>query len=106
MAVVVRNRFYPQVTLVLALFVVIAFARTFYFRFLSDLPPLVTLVQLHGLAFTAWLVLFVVQARFIAAHRVQWHMRLGLGIGGFGPWFRNAGGPGGHNPPRLFGRYW
>lgn len=78
MAVVVRNRFYPQIALALALFTIIGFARTYYLRFLSDLPPLVTLVQLHGLAFTAWLVLFVVQARFIAAHRVQWHMRLGI----------------------------
>ena len=78
MAVVVRSRFYPQVALALALFTILGFARTFYLRFLSDLPPLVTLVQLHGLAFTAWLVLFVVQARFIAAHRVQWHMRLGI----------------------------
>lgn len=78
MAVVVRNRFYAQVALVLALFTFIGFARTFYLRFLSDLPPLVMLVQLHGLVFTAWLLLFVVQARLIAAHRVQWHMRLGI----------------------------
>lgn len=78
MAVVPRNRFYPQIALVLALFVFIGFSRSYYFRFLTDLPPMVTLVQLHGLVFTGWLVLFVVQTRLIAAHRVDLHMRLGV----------------------------
>lgn len=82
MAVVVRSRFYPQIALVLALFVIIAFSRSYYFRFLTDLPPMVTLVHLHGLVFTGWLVLFAVQTRLIAAHRVDLHMRLGLaGLG-------------------------
>jgi len=78
MAVVVRNRFYPQIALVLALFVIIAFSRTYYLRFLSDQPPLVTLVHLHGLVFTGWLLLFVAQTRLIAAHRVDLHMKLGI----------------------------
>jgi hypothetical protein len=78
MAAVVRNRFYPQLAIVLALFVFIGFSRTYYLRFLSDLPPLVTLVQLHGLVFTGWLLLFVVQTRLIAADRADLHMRLGI----------------------------
>ena len=41
MAVVVRSRFYPQIALVLALFVFIGFSRSYYFRFLTDLPPMV-----------------------------------------------------------------
>jgi len=78
MAVVVRSRFYPQFALVLALFVFIGFSRSYYFRFLTDLPPMVTLVHLHGLVFTGWLVLFAVQTRLIAAHRVDLHMKLGV----------------------------
>jgi hypothetical protein len=78
MAVVVRSRFYPQIALGLALFVIVAFARTYYLRFLSDQPPLVMLVHLHGLVFTAWLLLFVVQTRFVAANRVDLHMKLGI----------------------------
>jgi hypothetical protein len=78
MAVVVRNRFYPQFALVLALLVIVAFSRTYYLRFLSDLPPLVTLVHLHGLVFTGWLALFVAQTRLIARDRVDLHMKLGI----------------------------
>jgi len=78
MAVVARSRFYPQIALVLALFVFIGFSRSYYFRFLTDLPPMVTLVHLHGIVFTGWLVLFTVQTRLIAAHRVDLHMKLGL----------------------------
>jgi hypothetical protein len=35
------------------------------------------LVHLHGLVFTAWLVLFVAQTRLVAAHRIDLHMKLG-----------------------------
>jgi len=62
----------------LALFVIIGFSRNYYFRFLTDLPPMVALVHLHAIAFSAWLVLLVVQTRLIAAHRVDLHMKLGL----------------------------
>src|SRR5690349_20337173 len=48
MALVVRSRFYPQIALVLALFVIIGFSRNYYFRFLTDLPPMVALVHLHA----------------------------------------------------------
>ena len=78
MAVVVRSRFYPQIALALALFVIIGFSRNYYFRFLTDLPPMVALVHLHAIAFSAWLVLLIVQTRLIAAHRVDLHMKLGL----------------------------
>ena len=78
MAAVVRSRFYPQLALVLALFVIIAFSRTYYLRFLFDQPPMVLLVHLHGLVFTAWLGLFVVQTRLIAANRADLHMKLGI----------------------------
>ena len=78
MAVIVRSRFYPQLALVLALLVFIGFSRTYYLRFLADLPPLVTLVHLHGLVFTGWMLLFVAQTRLIAADRVDLHMKLGI----------------------------
>ncbi len=82
MVAVVRNRFYPQIALVLALFIIIGFSRTYYLRFLSDLPPMAALLHLHGLVFTAWLVLFVVQTRLIAAHRFDLHRKLGMaGLG-------------------------
>jgi hypothetical protein len=78
MSTVVRNRFYPMIALALSLFVIVAFSRTYYLRFLTDLPPLRTLVHTHGLVFTAWLAVFVAQTRLVAAHRVDLHRKLGI----------------------------
>jgi hypothetical protein len=78
MAAIVRPRFYAHIALVLAALIFIAFSRTYYLRFLSDLPPLTQLVHLHGLVSTAWIALFVAQTRLVAAHRVDLHMKLGL----------------------------
>jgi hypothetical protein len=78
MSAIVRYRFYPAIALALALFSILGFWRTYYLRSFTDLPPLTLLVQLHGAAFTAWLVLFVVQTRLVAAHRVDLHMKLGI----------------------------
>ncbi|HUQ10675.1 MAG TPA: hypothetical protein VM146_10210 [Steroidobacteraceae bacterium] len=77
MAAVARPHFYKVLAVALALFAVIGFSRTYYLRPLFDLPPLTTLVQLHGLVFTAWLAVFIVQTRLVAAHRVDLHMKLG-----------------------------
>jgi hypothetical protein len=81
MAAVIRPRIYSVIPLVMVLITVIGFSRTYYFRFLSDLPPLGVLTHLHGLVFTAWMALFVVQTRLVAAHRVDLHRRLGIAGG-------------------------
>ncbi|HET9475550.1 MAG TPA: hypothetical protein VFO82_16745 [Steroidobacteraceae bacterium] len=78
MATVIRSRFYPLAAIVLATFIVASFARTYYLRFLFDQPPLKLLVHLHGLVFTAWLALFIVQTRLIAAHNYRLHMKVGI----------------------------
>lgn len=67
--------------MVLAL-VFAGFAPSFFLRGIvepySPLRPIGPLVVLHGLAFTAWLVLFIVQGSLITARRHHWHRRLGL----------------------------
>jgi hypothetical protein len=73
-----RPRFYALLALALGGFVVIGFARTFYLRDLFGLAPLSGLMHLHGLVFTAWLGVFIVQTRLVAAGRVDLHRRLGL----------------------------
>jgi len=75
---VTRPRFFAIIALALAVFTVIGFSRTYYFRFLTDLPPLTLLVHLHGLVFTAWLAVFVAQTRLVAANRVDLHVKLGI----------------------------
>jgi len=78
MAAVVRNRFYPVVALVLAAVVLVAFARTYYLRYWFDVPPITFLLHLHSIAFTAWVVLFVIQTRLIAKQDYRTHMQLGI----------------------------
>jgi hypothetical protein len=78
MATAVRNRFFLTIAVSLAILIVAGFSRTYYLRTLFELPPLPPLLHLHGIMFTAWLVVFVVQARLIAAHNVRTHMKLGV----------------------------
>ena len=79
-----RDRaFYFSMALVLVALAAAGFAPTFYARgSLSGLPPLPLAVALHGVAGTAWVVLFAIQSALIATRRVVWHRRLGvLGAG-------------------------
>jgi hypothetical protein len=78
MAAAIRNSFYPILAVVLAALVFVGFSRSYYLRPLFDRPPLNLLLHLHGLAYTAWMALFFVQVRLIAAHRVRLHMKLGI----------------------------
>ncbi len=54
------------------------FARTFYLKPLFATRPLPLYLHLHGLIFSAWFVLFLVQTRLVAARRLAWHRRLGI----------------------------
>lgn len=77
-----RSRFFGVIALALVIFTFAGFSRTYYFRWLTELPPMSVLVHLHGLVFTAWAVLFVVQTRLVARHRVDLHMKFGMvGVG-------------------------
>lgn len=78
MVAVNRSPFYPWIAVALSLVVILGFSRTYYLRFLSDLPPMTMLVHLHGIVFTAWLALFIAQTRLVAANRVDLHMKLGI----------------------------
>jgi hypothetical protein len=78
MVAVNRSLFYPWIAIALSLVIIAGFSRTYYLRFLSDLPPMTVLVHVHGLVFTAWLGLFIAQTQLIAAHRVDLHMKLGI----------------------------
>jgi hypothetical protein len=73
-----RNRFPVVAVAALGALIVVSFARTYYLRFMFAAPPLTRMVHLHGLIATAWLVLHYVQARLIAARRVDLHQRLGI----------------------------
>ena len=78
MAAVVRNRFYAVFAIAIAAFTLVAFARTYYLRYWFDVPPITVLLHLHSIVFTAWVVLFVIQTRLIAAQNYRTHMQLGI----------------------------
>ena len=63
------------------LIIAIGFAPTFYLR-PSSLAPLAPLVVVHGVIFTAWIVVFLAQTSLIATGRTAIHRKLGfLGLG-------------------------
>lgn len=67
-------------SLVIAAVVFIGFARTYFLRSYFEPQPLSSLVKLHGLVFTAWVVLFIVQASLVVGRRADIHRRLGWGV--------------------------
>ena len=54
------------------------FARTYYLKGVFGTPELSALVHLHAVVMTAWLALFIAQARLVSARRVDLHRRLGV----------------------------
>jgi len=75
---IARSRFHSYFALAVSLLIIVGFFRSFYARPWFDLPPLPSLMVLHGIVFTAWLVLFVVQTQLVAARRVAVHRKLGI----------------------------
>jgi hypothetical protein len=78
MAAITRSRAYWFLALALAVFITLGFARTYYLRPLFELPPLDLIQHLHAIVFTAWVVLFVLQARLISKQNYRAHMRVGI----------------------------
>jgi len=79
-----RDRvFYSSLAAVMALTVLFGFGQTYYFRLFSGTPHTLTggsitpTLHLHGVIFTAWVLVFLVQTLLVASRRVQVHRRLG-----------------------------
>ena len=78
-----HRRFYTWVAVGTALIVFVGFARTYYLKAFYSTPPplhpvLSLLVRFHGLVMTTWFVVFFVQVRLVAAHRIDLHRRVGV----------------------------
>lgn len=72
------RRLYLGASLIFLALVLWTFARTFYLQPSFGTPPLSAQLHIHGAVMTGWVVLLVAQTSLIAAHRVQWHRRLGV----------------------------
>lgn len=77
-----ERRFFGGMALAMIVAVAIGFAPSFFLRGVvhvaAPLAPLTPLIWLHGLVFSAWMILFWVQTRLIAAGRPYLHIKLGV----------------------------
>jgi hypothetical protein len=77
-----RDRlFYTGMAIAAALVVFAGFAPTYYLKGAFGGRPLSLLLHTHGLIFTSWILLFVVQTSLVASRRTPLHRRLGV-VGG------------------------
>jgi hypothetical protein len=80
-APLVRRRhhlFYSGMSLLIAAIVFAGFYRTFYLSPWLHGPALSPLRIVHGVAFSAWILLFVAQTTLVAPGRTDIHRRLGV----------------------------
>lgn len=73
-----ENLFFSGMAGLFLVFVFIGFARSYYLAGLFRAPLPNLLVHIHGVVFSAWILLLITQTSLIAAHRVDLHRRLGL----------------------------
>jgi hypothetical protein len=79
--------FYSSMAVAMAAMAIVGFAPTFYLKVFSGGPmttfgsgrPFTPLVYIHGVLFTAWVALFIVQTALISGRRVAVHRRVGIG---------------------------
>lgn len=72
------GRFFRNTACLLAILVLIGFAPSYFLRSISDSPPELTLLmQAHGLVFTLWIMLLVLQSTLAGSGNLLWHRRLG-----------------------------
>jgi uncharacterized membrane protein YozB (DUF420 family) len=78
-----RERVFFTGMSVVCLFVVLAgFSRTFYLRpYFQQAQQLIPLLILHGIIFSSWIALFIIQTSLIATKKTRVHMRLGIAGG-------------------------
>ena len=62
-----KRRFYIGIALAIAITVFAGFAPTYYLRAYYQSTPLDGVRHLHGVVFTAWVLLFLVQSTLVAA---------------------------------------
>jgi len=72
------NRFFSVMALLILATVFVGFARTYFLAgvFRAPLPNI--LIHVHGVVFSAWIVLLIAQISLVTAGRVDIHRKLGM----------------------------
>ena len=77
------RRLYMTAAVLFSIVVLLGFGRTYYLKVVFDPTPLpAAIVHLHGLLMSAWVVMFLIQVRLIAAREVRIHQRVGWAVVG------------------------
>ena len=69
--------FYTGIAIAAALTVLVGFSRTYFLRPYFETTWLDAAFAVHGLAFSAWIALFVAQTSLVAVGRTAFHRKLG-----------------------------
>jgi hypothetical protein len=72
------RRFYVAMALAFGLTVFAGFSRTYFLKLHYGTPALSVLLHIHGVVFSAWILLFAAQTTLVAARRTDLHRRLGV----------------------------
>jgi hypothetical protein len=71
--------FHTRMAIAFLLTAFIGFAPKYYLKSVTHAPALSPLLHVHGVVFSAWLLLLLTQTSLVAARRVDIHRRLGIG---------------------------
>ena len=78
-----ENLFFSGMAVVILVSVFVGFAPSYYLAKVFNAPPLPNLlVHIHGVVFSLWILLLIVQTSLVSAGRTDVHRRLGMA--GFG----------------------
>lgn len=80
-----ERRFFSGTAIAGLLIVFIGFTPTWFMMQWFGAPPLPWIVHLHGVVFTAWILLYAAQTTLVAADRRDLHRKLGAGGAILGP---------------------
>ena len=80
---VAERKFYSRMAILLVAVVFVGFAPSFYLRgivpeYPRPNPTLPPAVLFHGLVFTLWMALLVIQTQLVSTRRTETHMKLGM----------------------------
>jgi len=71
------RRFYVGIAIAFAVTVLVGFGPTFYLKPIFGAPPLTALTAVHGILFSSWIALFILQATLVARRRPDLHRQIG-----------------------------
>jgi hypothetical protein len=78
----IERMFYGGMAIAILAVVFAGFSRTWFLRpFFPQAQALIPILVVHGLIFSSWIALFIVQTTLIATRRTRTHMRLGIAGG-------------------------